>query len=172
MIDFQNGGLESQVFELISKMCDFLKSDDFPHFVTSQTEDGKWKCELNIPGVKQVAVAYYESEVGSINKCASKMLYILKKYHNKNQYYPEYEDSVFLDNIEEYFGDVEFDKQYTYYPYFCDILVEPRSELGSMLHQYAYEKLMKIEDDGGEVETMSDIVSLAFLIKNKKSNYC
>ena len=77
MIDFQTGGLEHQVYELIAKMCDLACSDMFPRFQTSQIENGRWECKLSIPGVKSVSIGHGNSEVESINQCALKMLIAL-----------------------------------------------------------------------------------------------
>ena len=172
-IDFQDGGLESQVYELIYRMTVLCKSDSFPHFDTKQLEDKSWECILSIPGVKQLVKAKGETEVASINRCASNMLFILNNNYNKNQYDPDITDSVFKKDIEEYFGDIKYNNEYNYHLFGCDILIDPKDHcLIDALNDYAYDNLSQFNEDGEEIDRISEIVTLRYLVKKKKSNLC
>ena len=173
MIDFQNDGLEHQVFKLISKMCDLYCSNEFPHFQTRKLDNNKWECTLEIRGTKQKVTSIGNSEVTAINKCASIMLDVLEKYHDKDQYDPDIPDSVFRDNIEQFFDDVKYDSGYLYHLYETDILLNPNDiHTYNRLKDYAKESMRNIYERGEEVDLMSDIVTIRFLIKEKKKRYC
>ena len=173
MIDFQNGGLESQVYELIAKMCDLTMSDDFPKFQTKQLRDGLWECSLNILGVKNTAFGRGETEVKSINNCAHSMLQILKSKHKNDEYDPDIEESVFREHIEQYFGNIKYNPEYNYYVNISDILLcEGRDDyIRNILMKYAVENLRPCIEQGHEVDMMCDIVTLKFLIRRRKNNY-
>ena len=173
MIDFQNGGLESEVYTLISKMCEITESDDFPKFLTTQEESGRWKCPLEIPGVKNTALGYGETEAKSINACAYKMLLILEKYHQNNEYDPDIEESLFKDRIEVYFGDIKYSKEYNYYIYSCGLDFDDQYgyQIKDLLMRYVEDNLDRVKADGGEVVKMSDLVDLRFLVRRRKKNY-
>lgn len=169
MIDFQNGGLEHQVYELISKMCNLCYSDDFPHFLTKQLENDKWECTLSIQGVKTVAFGKGRSEVEAINKCASCMIGILKSNHDKNQLDPEFDDSVFKNNIEQFFGDIDYDKEYIYRLCETDILLDLNTSVTKeILNKSAKNLLTRLKDEGEDVDQISEIVTMRFLVKKKK----
>ena len=168
MIDFQNDGLESQVFELISRMCDLYQSDEFPHFKLSKTETNRWQCELAIDGIEKPVIAYGDTEVAAINRCASKMLYILEHDHSKGQYDPDSGDNPFLDQIEIYFHGVELNRDYIYYPFHIDITVNPDSELAKGLTKCAQDSLRRSMEKNEFVDRMSSTVTVRFLIKRKK----
>ena len=170
MIDFQNSGLEYEVYLLITKMCDLAKSDSFPKFKTTKITDGEWKCELSIPGVKDKAIAYQKDEVSAINRCASNMLYILETQHKNGEYDPDIYDSYFRENIEEFFGNLEYDCKYLYYMMDCDVLVRPDEQLAFLLRERASESIDNVKDQGDEVIQMCDIVSLRFLVRHIKKN--
>ena len=169
MIDFQNSGLEHQVYELIAKMCDLACSDEFPHFQTNPIENGKWECKLAIPGVKMISVGYGTTEVESVNACALKMLTYLKINHKNDDYDPDIEESIFRGNIEQFFGDIDFDYRYTYHLCETDILLDGYSHVADSLKRMIANK---IERNGDEIEAMSNIVTLRFLMKTEKKNYC
>ena len=169
VIDFQDGGLKSQVFKLIVKMCELACTDDFPYFQTSSLENGRWECKLSIPGVKMTSVGYGETEVESVNDCALKMLTYLKMNHEHDDYDPDIEESIFRGNIEQFFGDIDYDYRYTYHLYETDILLDGHSYVTDSLKRMIANK---IEKDGDEIEAMSNIVTLRFLIKTEKKNYC
>ena len=171
MIDFQNGGLEHHVYELILKMCDLACSDAFPRFETKQLENGKWECRLAIPGVKTPVIKSGNTEVESVNACAFRMLSILRNEYEKNQYDPSIEDSLFADNIEQFF-DIEYDKRYRYYLCEADIHLNNNDTFARyLLQNYAGETTESIKDDGGEIDCISDIVTMRFLVKEKRKNY-
>lgn len=173
MIDFQNGGLESRVYELIAKMCDLNESDEFQKFETTQDENGTWHCKLAIPGVKHIAGGMGKTEVESINNCAHVMLRVLEHHHKHGEYDPDIEESLFRDRIEEYFGDVEYDPGYYYYPFFCGIDLDGQNgyQLKSLLKQYAEFETAPIKKENGEIVRMSDFVELKFLVRKRKKNY-
>ena len=172
MVDFQNGGLDIQVYELILKMCDLCCSEEFPRFKTEEIKNG-WKCILSIPGVKEDSVAYGSTEAQAINRCASGMLFILKKYHENDEHYTEFEDSVFKDRIEEYFGSRKYDFAYRYRLSICDILLDSDdTNTKTILQKYASSSLDSIKESGSEIEDMSEIVTLRFLVKQKKKFFC
>lgn len=173
MIDFQNGGLEHQVYELISKICDLACSDEFPHFVTTEQEKGIWECKLSIPGVKTTAVAHGKTEVESINRCAINMIFILKKDHDKDQLDPDLEDSIFAGNIEQFFGDIVYDPKYKYHLFESDILIKPDDvEIINFIKNQMKDSVRKLHECVEEIDEMSQIVTLRFLVKKKKDNYC
>ena len=172
MIDFQSGGLKHQVYELIAKMCDLGCSDEFPHFQTKQLEDEKWECELSIPGVKQTSVGCGNTEVESINNCASQMMFILKTDYPNDDYDPEMEDNIFCGNIDQFFGDVDYDEQYKYHLCETDILINKYDDLSNVLLRRASRTIEKIENNNEEIESMSEIVTIRLLVKQKKTNYC
>ena len=80
-------------------MCDLACSDKFPHFVTTEQENGIWECKLSIPGVKTTAIAHGKTEAESINRCAINMIFILKRDHDKDQFDPDLEVSIFAGNM-------------------------------------------------------------------------
>ena len=168
MIDFQTGGLEHQVYELIAKMCDLACSDMFPRFQTSQIENGRWECKLSIPGVKSVSIGHGNSEVESINQCALKMLMILKVNHPNDDFDPVEEDNLFRSNIEQFFGDVDYDSKYNYHLCETDVLLDSDDYVAHSLERIGS---FRIEDEE-EIDRMSEIVTIRFLIKTKKNNYC
>lgn len=169
MIDFQNGGLEHQVYELIAKMCDLACSDEFPHFQTTPIENGRWECKLSIPGVKKDSIGYGKTEVDSVNECALNMLAYLKMNHKNDDYDPDMEESIFRGNIEQFFGDIDYDYRYTYHLCETDILLDSNSYIADSLKRMIANK---IEKDDSEIDAMSNIVTLRFLIKKEKKNYC
>ena len=172
MIDFQDDGLEHQVYELIAKMCDLACSDEFPRFMTRHTTNGRWECNLSIPGVKTDAISYGKTEVEAINNCALDMLRILETDHNMDRYNPDIEESIFKSKIEQFFDDVDYDKRYKYRLCETDILIKPHSELANtLLEKYAHKTINNLQNNGEEVESMSEIVTLRLLVKEKK-NYC
>ena len=173
MIDFQNGGLEHQVYELIAKMCDLGFSDNFPHFSTRELENGEWECTLAIPGVKRKAVACGKTEVESINYCALCMKTILKRDHNKDDLDPDIDNSIFAGNIEQFFGDVEYNHEYKYHLVETDILINQNDEYTfKLLKHYIGDTIDKIKTNDEEVDDISDIVTIRLLVKKKKYNYC
>ena len=104
---------------------------------------------------------------------ASIMLDVLEKYHDKDQYDPDIPDSVFRDNIEQFFDDVKYDSGYLYHLYETDILLNPNDiHTYNRLKDYAKESMRNIYERGEEVDLMSDIVTIRFLIKEKKKRYC
>ena len=172
MIDFQNDGLEHQVYELISKMCDLACSDSFPHFETKLLENGRWECRIAIPGVKKSAKASGKTEVESINVCALGMLAILKRDHDKNQYDPDIEDNIFGDSIGQFFN-VDYDKECRYHLCETDIHLNQNDTYAyKLLENYASETISRIKEGGGEIDLMSDIVTIRLLVKERKKNYC
>lgn len=171
MIDFQNGGLESQVYELIAKMCDLGCSDEFPKFITNQMEKRKWECKLTIPGVKTTSTACGATEVESINQCALKMLFILKRDHDKDQLDPDEETSIFEGNIAQFFGDVDYDNRYRYRLCETDILLNPHAVTTfKLLEGYASDTVDMLRKQGEEIDRMSEIVTIRFLVKQKKGD--
>ena len=177
MIDFQNSELTCEVFELIAKTSELMKKDTieegFPKFKTRKTFNDRWECEFNIPGMKKPGFGEADSEVCEINRCAENTLYLLRKNHDKGQYDPDIEESVFRDNIEEFFGDVDYNHDYQYRLVCSDILLSNNDViLVDLLKQKAKKTIQKIKDSGEEVDRMCDIVSLRFLIKKKKQNRC
>ena len=99
MVDFQDNGLSSQVYELIYKMHEFIGEDELPKFVTTHFPDGTWKTELTVPGVIIPASGYGDTEIESINKCATYMLFSLDKKLNKKQKDNEY--NIILNTCDE-----------------------------------------------------------------------
>lgn len=173
MIDFQNGGLEHQVYELIVKMCDLGCSDEFPKFTTKQLENRKWECILTIPGVKTTSSACGSTEVESINQCALKMLFILKRDHDKDQLDPDIKENIFRGNIEQFFGNINYDSAFRYRLCETDILINPHAiTTFKLLENYAADTIKRLHEQGEEIDQMSQIVSIRFLVKQKKKEYC
>lgn len=163
MVDFQNDGLESQVYELILKMCDMMQSDEFPHFETKQLSKKLWECKLHIPGISETAVAIQPSEVEAINRCASNMLHILECTNETGVYDPEKGESFYLNRIEQIFGEVDYDPNYLYYLTVTEI---PSDILG--------EKMAEISSNFGDdiVECADTKVVVSYLMKRKRRMYC
>ena len=163
MVDFQNGGLEPQVYELILKMCDMMESDEFPKFDTKQLSKNLWEARLTIPGISETAVAIESSEVGAINRCASNMLHILECTDETGIYDPKKGESFYLDRIERIFGEVEYDPNYLYYLSITEI---PSDMLGK--------KMAEISSNFGDdiVECADTKVVINYLMKRKRRMQC
>ena len=173
MIDFQNGGLESQVYELIAKMCKLLHSNNFPKFETKQIEPNKWHCTLSIPGVKRRVTGEGTTEVQAINVCAIGTAAMLEDEHHKEQFDPSIERSIFGPSVYEYFGGYDFNKEYLYRLIDTDIVIDPDDELcNKLIRDYATPDIQELMYEDETIETMSEIVSVRFLIKERKKNYC
>ena len=172
MIDFQKGGLEWQVFEAISKTYELVKSDDIPHFETKKLDDGKWECTLKIPGI-EIARSIQDSEVVAINRCASNMLHILDCLDKRGIYDPENEESVFREDIESYFGEVDYDPEYNYYLFTGDILFKEDDEYAKkFIKSYSRKYYGEISEQGDEIDRICDFITVRYLVKQKKKNYC
>lgn len=163
MVDFQNGGLEPQVYELILKMCDMMESDEFPKFDTKQLSKNLWEARLTIPGISETAVAIEESEAKAINRCASNMLYILKCTDETGTYDPKMGESFYLNRIEQIFGEVDYDPNYLYY---LSVIEIPSDMLG--------EKMAEISKNFGDdiVECADTKVVVSYLMKRKRRMQC
>ena len=173
MIDFQNDGLEYQVYALIAKMCELGCSDEFPKFITNKLDNGKWECTLSIPGVKKEAIGIGSSEVDAINKCALKMRFILSTEYDKDQYDPDIDDSLFQGNIEQFFGDVDYNHAYRYHLCETDIRIREYDEYAKkLLKSYLRNTIEHIKRNGEEITDMSDIVTVRLLVRKKKQNCC
>lgn len=170
MIDFQNNGLESQVFEAIAKLCNLNGSDEFPHFQTTQYKNGKWKCEIKVPGIEFPTSGFGRTEVESINRCAAVLLYHLKKIHDKDQFNPEFEDSIFRGNIEQFFTKKKYDTRYRYHLCETDILLEP-DKVYKMFLENGSRTLQTMARDEEEIDSVSEIVTIRLLVKTKKKNF-
>ena len=171
MIDFQNGGLESQVFEVIAKLCYLNGSDEFPHFKTTQYKDGKWKCEINVPGIKFPTTGFGKMEVDAINRCAAVLLHHLKTYHSKDQFDPDCEDSIFRGNIEQFFNKDKYDPEYRYHLCETDLIIDSKF-VNELLLKNGGLTLRHIAQEGEEIDLTSDIVTIRLLLKERKKNYC
>lgn len=170
MIDFQNGGLESQVYKLILKMCDLTMSDEFPHFKTKRIKDDMWECSLEIPGVDVIANAKQKTEVAAINRCASNMLHILSCLDENGLYDPKKEESVFKDRIEERFGDISYDPKYFYYLCTEEIPINQQNkDIKKIVDSHTFD----IECKTGDIvnKTNSQLV-VDYLMKRKKKGWC
>lgn len=163
MVDFQNSGLEHQVYELILKMCDMMESDEFPKFDTKQLGKSLWEARLTIPGISETAVAIESSEVGAINRCASNMLHILECTDETGIYDPKKGESFYLNQIERIFGNVDYDPEYFYYLAIHEI---PSDILG--------EEIAKIHQTFGEdiVDQADTKVVINYLMKRKRRMQC
>lgn len=173
MIDFQDDGLESQVYELIAKIRELKKTSDFPKFETKQLENGTWKCTLSIPGVKNRVSSEAGTEIQAINVCAMGMKLILERDYDKEQLDPTIKNSIFEPKIAECFGEYEYNKEYLYRMIETDFLIDSDDELTQrLLRKYGMDEIKKYMTDDEEVENMSDLVMLRFLIRERKKNYC
>ena len=154
-------------------MFDLGCSDDFPKFITQQIDNNRWECQLSIPGVKTTAKAHGKSEVDSINQCAVNMLFILKMDHDKDTFDPDIDESIFRGNIEQFFGDVSYNPEYKYHLCETDILLNRHAiTTFKLLESYAKDTIQRIEEDGEEIDQMSEIVTIRFLVKKKKGYTC
>ena len=173
MISLQNKELDMEVYQLMAKMSQICTDETLPRFKPKKLCENKWKCHLKIPGVLKEAIGYGETEVKAINSCAYHMLCILETYHKNNEYDPEAEEGFFKDNIEMWFGNLEYDHDYNYFPYFCDIcLNDGDSFTRDLLTKYASNSINRLINNGNEIEGMCKIVSLRFLVRYKKKNLC
>ena len=173
MIDFQDDGLESQVYELIAKIRELKPYGDFPKFETKQLENGNWKCTLSIPGVKKRVSGEADTEVKSINICAMGMKLILERDYSKEQLDPTIKDSVFEPKIAEYFGEYEYNKEYLYRMIETDFMIDSDDELTKrLLTKYGMSEIEKYITQDEEIEDMADLVMLRFLVRERKKNYC
>ena len=167
MIDFQKSGLERQVYEVITRMCDLVKTDEFPKFKTKKQKSGRWDCTLTIPGIETAVAKEQETEVAAINRCASNMLHILNSLDKRGLYDPNYEESVFKDDIEFFFGDLEYDPNYHYYLSTCDINLTAKDEgMKNMIKSYSTKYFDKCIEHGEEIDKICDIVTVRYLVKH------
>ena len=171
MVDFQEGGLRSSVYRLLANLSHIVLLEDMPKFKTSLVDDKEWKCELTLPGVAQTAIGWGDNEADAISGCAERMLEMLAKFYDKNQFDPNDRESIFQDNIEYWFGNIKYDKQYRYYVSHCDVLVREKDEdIRKFLLGTAVKDWGKDFDEEDELVDMSSIVSLKLLMRQRIKN--
>lgn len=174
MIDFQNKELKSDVFSLFSKFELLFGKEKRPLFITKQSDDGTWSCSLDIPNFETVTVEGLASEVKAVNKCARETHLALYRYQDDDDtYYPGFDTSSAKDSIEAFFDDIDYNKEYTYQ--LCSEVVDLKSAKRSLKERLV--DLLLIDEDtlaeqGKELYRISDYVSVMYLIRKKKKNYC
>ncbi len=172
MIDFQNKKLNQDVYELINKLYDLAPFSELPRFKTKQLKNGKWECILKIPGISPSSVANKDTEIESINKCASIMLHILRCQNKEGIYDPTIEDSIYKDNLESYFGEIDYDPNYYYY---MSVIEKPDYQMDNhLVHLFRNkfndlkEKYSDNADD--DIVRANGVYVARLLIKRKKHN--
>lgn len=173
MVDFQSGGLEFQVYELILKMCELTQSDEFPHFQTTQLDNGMWECTLEIPGIQTPAKSLQNTEVAAINRCAANMLHILKNVDEKGFYDPKIEESVFRDKLEMNFGNINYDPSYFYYMCQSEFPINPSDEyLMKYIVGRMNNKLDEIDPEGLDELVKIEPHFVTKCLLRRKKNFC
>ncbi len=172
MIDFQNKKLDPKVFELMNKMYDLAPFDELPRFKTKQRKDQTWECRLEIPGILPAAVANRETEIEAVNKCASIMLHILRCQNEDGVYDPSIEDSIYKDNLESYFGDIDYDSKYLYY---MSVIEQPLYEMNEYMRNLFKEKMKEVKKilastNNDELVKTDAVLTARFLVRRKKRN--
>ena len=173
MIDFQDDCLECQVFELIARIRKLSHSNQIPKFETKQVDANKWHCALSIPGIKNGVIGEGETEAQSINVCAFGTMLILDREYSKEQFDPSIERSIFGPSVFEYFKDYNFDKEYIYRIIKTDITIDSDDKLcNKLLNNYAVSNVEKFMTEEETIESMSKVVTVRLLVKERKENYC
>ena len=171
MIDFQDERLEPQVFEALYKVSELVTSRALPKFKTRLDDDGKWICEFKIPGIEEVAfTCNKDTEIDAINMCASNLLYILDVIEKKGVYNPDAEDSIYKDEIESYFGSIQFNKEYNYMLSHTSILINDDYFKNYIREQI--ENNLEKHEQAGEIDKVCDWYDVTYLLKFRKKNYC
>ncbi len=170
MIDFQNKKLDPRVFELINKMYNLAPFEELPRFKTKQSIDRTWECRLEIPGILPAAVANKETEIEAVNKCASIMLHILRCQNDNGVYDPNIEDSIYRDNLESYFGDIDFDSNFFYY---MSVIEEPFLFMDDYPRNLFKKRMIEIEKhykiaNNDEIVKTDCLLTARFLVRKKK----
>ncbi len=173
MIDFQDIRLDQCVFEVMSRAFDYVLSDEMPRFKTKRLENGKWNCSYEIPGIPAAHAKEKETEIDAINWCASNMLHILTHLSEDGVYDPEIEDSVFKDEIEIFFGNVRYNKEYNYRLFSSEILLtDEDSYMKQMIELYSKRLGEQLSINNEEIVRIRDVLPITLLIRQKKKNYC
>ena len=172
MIDFQNDKLEPEVYEALYRTSELMCGNPLPKFETKRNSDGKWICRFAIPGVETVVTPPYETEIEAINMCASNISYILDIVDKKGVYDPDAEESVYRDEIESYFGNVKYDKEYRYMLSHTSIgLGQEDDYLKRIIKKRIKNEFEKWEEEG-EIDRVCDWFTITYLLKFRKKNYC
>ena len=172
-IDFQNNNLDPQVYEVLFRTSNMMKLSRRPSFITKEINDHRWECRFEIPGIEPAISLDQASEIESINRCASNMLNIINKLDPRGLYNPETKGSYLEDEIKSCFGDIRFNPEYYYYLFTGDIVLSNSDKyLKNMLELRSKEYYEDFKSRGEEIDIISNIITVKYLIKEKKKNYC
>lgn len=173
MIDFQDSRLDQSVFEVMSRAFDYVLSDKMPRFKTKRLDSGKWSCSYEIPGIPAAYAKDKETEIEAINWCASNMMHILNHLSEEGIYDPEIDNSVFKDEIEIYFGNVRYSKEYNYRLFSSEILLADKdSYMKQMIELYSKRLGEQLLINNEEIVKIRDVLPITLLVRQKKKNYC
>lgn len=173
MIDFQKGGLEPQVYELLLKAGQLCGGVDIPLFVRKKQDDGKWSCKFEIPGILPATSKDQKTEVAAINRCASNMLHILNNLDSRGIYDPKDEESVFKEEIESVFGNIDYNPEYFYHLLTGSILLGPdEGYMKQKIAELSQDLTDVLEEHDEEIDKICNIITVKYLVKQKKKNYC
>lgn len=174
MIDFQNRDIKLDVFRVFTRFELLFGNKVRPIFITKQTEDKKWSCSLELPDLETVSVEGFETEIKAINQCAKDTHRVLNRYEDDDEiYYPGFEKSNAKEAIEAFFDEVEYSNEYTYQ--LCSEMIDlsnARKSFKSKLFDMLLVDDEFLAREGKEIYKISDYVSVTYLIRKKKKNYC
>ena len=172
MVDIRNKNLDLDVFELYMKMFELSLDGSVPRFKTNRIGNKKWECSLEIPDFP-IAKGKGETEVESINRCASNMLVILKSKNGKHEFDSTHFESLMKEKIEERFGDIKYDSNYLYRLSTYDTLIDDckKSQIDYFSSYIEDAKLQLLEDDDIIERTLVE-VKVNFVLKREKNKDC
>ncbi len=77
---------------------------------------------------------------------------------------------LYCPDCESYFGDIQCDPNYSYRYCDSDIVVPHQDVLRNAINTYAKNIIKETQDAGEELDQISEIVTIRFLVKKKKIN--
>lgn len=159
---------DEELLRLIIKLHSYGYKSILPRFKISKSDDGCFTSELKLPGIKRLAVGIEKDVTSSLIKCANQMIVFLEEKHNQNRK-SEIEKDYYCENCEDYFCNIECDPNYTYRYCSGDVWIPHQDVLHKLLKHYAGDMVKEINDDGEEIEQISEIITVRLLLKKKRS---